>query len=60
MTHYSIAIQKEWDVDGAQFVCAVFAHRKGSGLPDSVHLELRFDTAEDVAIWVEEAADAWL
>jgi hypothetical protein len=60
MTYFSIAIQKESDGPETEYVGAVLAHRLESGLPDSVYLELRFRTAEELSKWVREAADAWL
>lgn len=58
MSNYSISIQRESDADGGEFACSVIAHH--FGVSDSVRLDVRFDKAEDVATWVEEAVNAWL
>lgn len=60
MASCSIVIQRERDGDGGEFACLVVVHQEEYGLPDSVRLDVRFDKAQDVASWVEEAVDAWL
>jgi hypothetical protein len=60
MVDHSICISREWDEDGPEYIVSVIAHRKHNGLPDSVALEARLRNADEVAVWVEEHADAWL
>lgn len=60
MADHTIEVAREWDEDGATYIVSVIAHRKHNGLPDSVAIEARLHNVDEVAVWIEEHADAWL
>jgi hypothetical protein len=58
MKNYWLELDREWDVDGPLYIGrVVWSSDRGTTL--HVEKQVIFPTPSDLAVWVEEAVDAW-